>query len=47
MTFAAMAHSSDLDSSDAFISEKEAGYICGSDSNSPQPLLSSNESESL
>lgn len=44
-----MAHSGDLDSSDAFISEKEAGYIGESensrDNDSSQPLLSSNESE--
>ena len=44
-----MAHSSDLGSSDTFMSEKEAGYIGGSenshDNNSPQPFTTSNESE--
>ena len=42
-----MAHSSDLDSSDAFMSEKEAGYSGGSESSHSNLLISSNESKSL
>ena len=41
-----MAHSSDLDSSDAFMSEKEAGYSGGSESSHSNLLISSNESKS-